>query len=123
MRAWRWPTTPTAAWRAGRAVGPLHGLPIAFKEMESARRLSVDQWVHRSIKDRMPPADTVLVERLRQAGVIPIGKTNVPEFGMGSQTYNAVYGTTRQPLRPHEDSRGFERRRRCGACRRPAAAG
>ena len=45
----------------------------------------------------MPTADTVLIERLRQAGVIPIGKTNVPEFGMGSQSYNAVYGTTVNP--------------------------
>ena len=45
----------------------------------------------------MPTEDTVLVERLRQAGVIPIGKTNVPEFGMGSHSYNAVYGTTVSP--------------------------
>ena len=45
----------------------------------------------------MPTGDTLLVERLRQAGVIPIGKTNVPEFGMGSQSYNAVYGTTVNP--------------------------
>src|SRR6185295_11143397 len=44
-----------------------------------------------------PDADSVLVERLRNAGVIPIGKTNVPEFGMGSHTYNKVYGTTRNP--------------------------
>ena len=39
----------------------------------------------------------MLVERIRRAGAIPIGKTNVPEFGMGSQTYNRVYGTTRNP--------------------------
>src|SRR5947207_3574340 len=45
----------------------------------------------------MPKADTVIVERLRTAGVIPIGKTNVPEFGMGSHTYNNVYGTTVNP--------------------------
>ena len=44
-----------------------------------------------------PTADSVLVERLRRAGVVPIGKTNVPEFGMGSHTYNTVYGTTRNP--------------------------
>src|SRR5258706_971762 len=45
----------------------------------------------------MPEEDSVLVERLRQAGAIPIGKTNVPEFGMGSHTYNKVYGTTLNP--------------------------
>ena len=45
------------------------------------------------------------------AGVIPIGKTNVPEFGMGSHTYNKVYGTTREPLRPDEERGRIERRR------------
>ncbi len=45
----------------------------------------------------MPTEDTLLVERIRAAGAIPIGKTNVPEFGMGSHTYNRVYGTTRNP--------------------------
>jgi Asp-tRNA(Asn)/Glu-tRNA(Gln) amidotransferase A subunit family amidase len=44
-----------------------------------------------------PTADSVLVERLRQAGVVPIGKTNTPGFGMGSHTYNRVYGTTVNP--------------------------
>src|SRR2546422_6989018 len=48
-------------------------------------------------KDAMPAEDSVLVERLRNAGAIPIGKTNVPEFGMGSHTFNKVYGTTFNP--------------------------
>jgi amidase len=48
----------------------------------------------------MPTEDSVFVERLRRAGVIPIGKTNVPEFGMGSHTYNKVYGTTVNPYDP-----------------------
>jgi amidase len=80
----------------GERVGPLHGLPIAFKELEPALGFP---WTEGSpiYKDRMPAEDSVLIERLRQAGVIPIGKTNAPEFGMGSQTYNAVYGTTVNP--------------------------
>ena len=80
----------------GERVGPLHGLPIAFKELEPALGFP---WTMGSpiYKDRMPTEDSVLIERLRQAGVIPIGKTNAPEFGMGSQTYNAVYGTTVNP--------------------------
>jgi amidase len=49
------------------------------------------------LKDFMPPADSVMVERLRKAGAIIIGKTNTPEFGLGSHTYNPVYGVTRNP--------------------------
>jgi amidase len=77
-------------------VGPLHGLPIAFKELEAAVGFP---WTRGSVifKDEMPVEDTVLVERLRHAGMIPIGKTNAPEFGMGSHTYNDVYGTTLNP--------------------------
>ena len=77
-------------------VGPLHGLPIAFKDLEAAVGFP---WTRgsRIYKDDMPMEDTVLVERLRKAGALPIGKTNVPEFGMGSQTYNEVYGTTVNP--------------------------
>jgi amidase len=48
-------------------------------------------------KSAMPTEDSLLIARLRRAGVIPIGKTNVPEFGMGSHTYNKVYGTTVNP--------------------------
>ena len=80
----------------GGPIGPLHGLPIAFKDLEPA--VGFPQSKGSPIfKSFMPDADSVLVERLRRAGVIPIGKTNVPEFGMGSQTYNTVYGTTVNP--------------------------
>ena len=81
---------------AGDAVGPLHGLPIAFKDLEPA--IGFPQSCGSPIfKSQMPTEDSVLVERLRRAGAIPIGKTNVPEFGMGSHTYNKLYGTTRNP--------------------------
>ncbi len=80
----------------GDPVEPLHGLPIAFKELEPALGFP---WTEGSpiYRDRVAVEDSVLIERLRQAGVIPIGKTNVPEFGMGSQSYNVVYGTTVNP--------------------------
>jgi len=80
----------------GEKVGPLHGLPIAFKDTEAAIGFP---FTGGSLiyKDYMPTEDTVLVERLRNAGVVPIGKTNVSEFGMGSHTYNKVYGTTVNP--------------------------
>jgi amidase len=81
--------------RGGR-VGALAGLPWAFKDTEEAVGLTCT-FGSPIFRDYRPMADTVLVERLRSAGVIPIGKTNVPEFGMGSHTYNRVYGATRNP--------------------------
>ena len=82
--------------RNGGPIGPLHGLPTAFKDLEPA--VGFPQSKGSPIfKTFMPEADSVLVERIRRAGAIPIGKTNVPEFGMGSQTYNTVYGTTLNP--------------------------
>jgi amidase len=82
---------------AGEPVGPLHGLPIAFKDLEAAVGFpcTLGSPIYR---DARPSEDTLIVERLRRAGAIPIGKTNVPEFGMGSHTYNAVYGVTRNPF-------------------------
>ncbi len=80
----------------GGPIGRLHGLPTAFKDLEPAVGFpqSKGSPIFRSV---MPESDSVLVERVRRAGAIPIGKTNVPELGMGSQTYNRVYGTTRNP--------------------------
>lgn len=80
----------------GEAVGPLHGLPIAFKDAEPAVGFP---WTRgsRIFADARPTEDSVLVARLRAAGAIPIGKTNISEFTMGSQTYNRVYGTTVNP--------------------------
>ena len=80
----------------GDKVGPLHGLPFAFKDTEAAIGFPFTRGSP-IFKYDMPTEDTVLVERLRNAGVVPIGKTNVPEFGMGSHTYNKVYGTTANP--------------------------
>ncbi|MCI0420456.1 MAG: amidase [Acidobacteria bacterium] len=80
----------------GEKVGLLHGLPIAFKDNEAAVGFPFTRGSP-IYKDYLPPEDTLLVERLRKAGAIPIGKTNVPEFAMGSHTYNKVYGTTFNP--------------------------
>ncbi len=85
-----------AVLRNGEAVGPLHGLPTAFKDLEPAVGFPQSKGSP-LFKTFMPESDSVLVERIRRAGAIPIGKTNVPELGMGSQTYNTVYGTTLNP--------------------------
>ncbi len=77
-------------------VGSLHGLPWAFKDLEAAVGFPFTNGSP-IYKTNMPSEDTAIVERLRKAGVIPIGKTNVPEFGMGSHSYNHVYGTTLNP--------------------------
>ena len=80
----------------GGELPPLHGLPTAFKDLQSAVGFKFTRGSP-IYKDAMPTEDSVFVERMRRAGVIPIGKTNVPEFGMGSHTYNKVYGTTLNP--------------------------
>ena len=80
----------------GDPLPPLHGLPIAFKDLQAAKGFPFTRG-STIFRNDMPEADSALVERLRNAGVIPIGKTNAPEFGMGSHTYNKVYGTTLNP--------------------------
>jgi amidase len=81
---------------AGEETGALHGLPIAIKDLSLTRglRTTFGSLVYR---DFVPSADELYVERLRRAGAIVIGKTNTPEFGAGSQTFNAVFGPTRNP--------------------------
>ena len=83
-----------AALARGERIGPLHGLPHAVKDLApvAGMRMTMGSPI---LKDFVPPADSVMVERLRQAGAILIGKTNTPEFGLGSNTYNKVYGITR----------------------------
>jgi amidase len=89
----------------GGPIGPLHGLPTAIKDLEPVVGFpqSKGSPIHR---DLMPDADSVLVERVRRAGAVLIGKTNVPEFGMGSQTYNKVYGTTLNAYDPTKTAGG-----------------
>ena len=80
----------------GEEIGALHGLPFAFKDLDPAVGFPMTRG-SKIFKDFVPVEDSVLVERLKRAGVIAIGKTNVSEFGMGSHTYNDVYGTTLNP--------------------------
>ncbi len=76
--------------------GPLHGLPIAVKDLTEVAGLP---WTAGSpvFRDRVGVVDEPFVARLRAAGLVVVGKTNTPELGFGSQTYNPVYGVTRNP--------------------------
>jgi amidase len=80
----------------GEAVPPLHGFPHAVKDLAPVKGIRTTMGSP-IFKDNVPAADSAMVERLRKAGVIFIGKTNTPEFGLGSHTYNPVYGATRNP--------------------------
>jgi amidase len=82
--------------RSGEPIGPLHGLPVAHKDLLVTKgiRTTFGSPIYR---DFVPDTDAVVVERLRAAGAITIGKTNTPEFGAGSQTFNPVFGATRNP--------------------------
>ena len=81
---------------AGNEVGPLHGLPIAHKDLVWTRGIRTT-FGTLACKDFVPTRDALIVERLKQAGAVTIGKTNTPEFGAGSQTFNPVFGETRNP--------------------------
>jgi len=80
----------------GAALGPLHGLPIAHKDLVETAGIRTT-FGSRIFKDYVPKHDAILVERIRNAGAICLGKTNTPEFGAGSQTFNAVFGATKNP--------------------------
>src|SRR5689334_18678553 len=88
--------TADRALAAGETTGPLHGLPIAFKDLEDAVPFptTMGSPIYR---DNYPTRDALIVERLRKAGALGIGKTNVPEFGLGSHSFNPVFGVTRNP--------------------------
>ncbi len=80
----------------GEAIGPLHGLPIAHKDLVCTKgiRTTFGSPIY---ADFVPEQDDLIVQRLKQAGAITIGKTNTPEFGAGSQTFNEVFGATLNP--------------------------
>jgi amidase len=77
-------------------LGPLHGLPVAHKDLIQTRGIRTT-FGSPLYKNNVPTEDDLIVERLRRAGAISIGKTNTPEFGAGSQTFNTVFAATRNP--------------------------
>jgi amidase len=80
----------------GEFLGPLHGLPVAHKDLAETRGMRTT-FGSPIFQDYVPDFSTLLVERTQCAGAITIGKTNTPEFGAGSQTFNPIFGPTRNP--------------------------
>ena len=84
------------AMARGRTLGPLHGLPIAHKDLQDTAGIRTTYGSPIS-KTTCRSSNTLVVDRLQGAGAITIGKTNTPEFGAGSQSFNPVFGVTRNP--------------------------
>lgn len=80
----------------GHSRGWMHGFPHAVKDLEVTAGIKTT-WGSPLFRNNVPAADGLLAQRLKAAGAILIGKTNVPEWGFGSQSYNPVYGTTLNP--------------------------
>ncbi|MBL6082361.1 amidase [Belnapia sp. T18] len=89
----------------GEAAGWMHGFPHAVKDLAATAGLRTT-FGSPLFEEHVPQADAIVVERMRAAGAIVIGKTNTPEWGMGSQTYNPVFGTTTNAYDPSRTAGG-----------------
>jgi amidase len=84
------------AMARGGPFGVLHGLPVAHKDLVDTAGIRTTRGSP-FYRDHVPSRDALIVTRIRAAGAITVGKTNTPEFGAGSQTFNTVFGATRNP--------------------------
>jgi len=80
----------------GKWLGPLHGMPVGVKDLHETKGIRTT-YGSPIFRDHVPDFDCLLVQREKKAGALVVGKTNVPEFGFGSQTFNPVFGATRNP--------------------------
>ncbi|WP_452444526.1 amidase [Nocardiopsis aegyptia] len=90
---------------SGADLPPLHGLPMTHKDTHAVAGMR-STLGSRVFADHVPAEDDAIVARLRDAGVIATGKSNVPEFGAGSHTFNDVFGTTTNPYDPARSAGG-----------------
>lgn len=90
---------------AGSNLGLLHGLPLGVKDLEDTVDL-LTTYGSPLFRGHVPQADNILVARLRQAGAIVVGKTNIPEFGAGANSRNPVWGAVGNPFNPNLNAGG-----------------
>src|SRR6195952_2484158 len=81
---------------SGEPLGPLAGVPIAIKDVLATQDMPATAG-SKILEGWIPPYDATVVRKLREAGLVPLGKTNMDEFAMGSSTENSAYGPTRNP--------------------------
>jgi amidase len=91
--------------RAGKRRGWMHGLPQAIKDVAATAGLRTTLGSP-LFRDHVPAEDNLMVRRMKDAGCIVIGKTNTPEFGLGSHTFNEVFGTTLNAYDPRKSAGG-----------------
>lgn len=89
-------TAADEAYARSESLGLLHGLPVAHKDLLATAGIRTT-FGSPIFSDFLPPSDSLVVERQRRAGALMVGKTNTPEFGAGSHTFNPVFGPTRNP--------------------------
>eukprot|EP01031_Cornospumella_fuschlensis_P051079 gene51079-62463_t len=89
----------------GEKLGPLHGLPLGIKDLEATKGLRTT-WGSPLFADHVPDHDEGMVRRLREAGGNVLGKTNVPEFGLGANSRNTVWGATGNAFNPVYNAAG-----------------
>ncbi|MDQ4135733.1 MAG: amidase family protein, partial [Pseudomonadota bacterium] len=89
----------------GDELRPLHGLPVGIKDLDETAGLRTT-WGSTIYRDHVPGQDTGVVASVRAAGGIVLGKTNTPEWGLGANTRNAVYGATGNPFDPEKSAAG-----------------
>ena len=92
-------------WGMSDALGPLHGLPLGVKELIDARGLPTS-FGSVLFADNIAAEDEAIVAMLKRAGAIVVGKTNVPEWGAGGNTRNALHGATGNPFDPERSAAG-----------------
>jgi amidase len=89
----------TAGLKRGRALPLLHGVPVSIKDLTPTKGIRTT-WGSKIHEHDVPTQDSLVVQRLKAAGAIVFAKTNTPEFGAGGNTFNAVFGATRNPWDP-----------------------
>lgn len=89
----------------GDALGPLHGVPVSVKDLTPTRGVRTT-YGSKVYEHHVPDEDAIIVERLKAAGAIIMGKTNTPEFGFMGVTDNAIFGPTRNPWHPGRHAGG-----------------